>query len=102
IDNDGDFDAFIGAFDGTIRFYLNTGNNNSPAFIEQTGGSNPFHGVDVGYYSSPAFVDIDNDGDFDAFIGEHFGTIKYYRNTGNNSNPTFTEQTGGDNPLDGV
>jgi hypothetical protein len=26
-------------------------------------------------------VDIDNDGDFDAFIGERFGTIKYFKNT---------------------
>ena len=42
-------------------------------FTEQTGVNNPFNGVDVGKYSTPAFADIDNDGDFDAFIGEKYG-----------------------------
>ncbi|MFQ5607617.1 MAG: FG-GAP repeat domain-containing protein, partial [Candidatus Zixiibacteriota bacterium] len=30
----------------------------------------------------PAFVDIDNDGDLDAFIGENDGGINFYRHTG--------------------
>ena len=51
------------------------------AFTEQTGTANPFNTVDVGSSSAPSFVDIDNDGDFDAFIGEFNGAIKYYKNT---------------------
>ena len=72
------------------------------SFAAQTGDNNSFNGVDVGTYSVPTFVDIDNDGDIDAFIGEDSGTINYYKNTGSNSSPTFTAQTGGNNPLNGV
>ena len=39
-------------------------------FTLQTSSNNLFQGVNVGTYSNPTFVDIDNDGDFDAFIGE--------------------------------
>ena len=39
-------------------------------FAEQTGANNPFDGVDIGDKSSPTFVDIDNDGGFDAFFVE--------------------------------
>jgi hypothetical protein len=102
IDNDGDFDAFIGKYAGSINYYKNTGSNSSPTFTEQTGGNNPFNGVDVGNLSTPTFVDIDNDGDFDVFIGEHAGNINYYKNTGSNSNPTFTAQTGDNNSFNGV
>jgi len=102
IDNDSDWDAFIGTLSGTIKYYENTGNSTNPAFIEQTGLNNPLDSVDVGYYAAPTFADIDNDGDLDAFIGEKLGTIKYYENTGTNINPAFTEQTGVSNPFNGV
>ncbi len=102
IDNDGDFDAFIGEYYGIIHYYKNTGSNSSPTFTAQTGDNNSFNGVDVGNYSTPTFVDIDNDGDFDAFIGEYYGNINYYKNTGSNSSPTFTAQTGDNNSFYGV
>ncbi|MGB1019460.1 MAG: FG-GAP repeat domain-containing protein, partial [Chitinophagales bacterium] len=101
IDNDGDFDAFSGEQGGTIKYYENTGTNSSPTFVEQTGANNPFDGIDIGNKSKPTFVDIDNDGDFDAFIGGYTGTFKYYENTGTNSTATFVEQTGTNNPLGG-
>ena len=102
IDNDGDKDAFSGVYGGTILYYKNTGTASAPVFTAQTGAANPFNGVDVGYNSTPTFVDIDNDGDKDAFIGERFGTIKYYKNTGTASAPVFTAQTGAANPFNGV
>ena len=102
IDNDGDFDAFIGEYERNINYYENTGTAASPTFTEVTGAANPLDGVDVGYHSAPAFVDIDNDGDFDAFIGEQLGSIYYYENTGNATSPTFTQRTGAANPFNGV
>jgi hypothetical protein len=81
IDNDGDFDAFIGEGYGNIRYYQNTGTISAPIFTVQTGTNNPFDGVVVGVYAAPTLIDIDNDGDFDAFIGERYGTIMYYKNT---------------------
>jgi hypothetical protein len=102
IDNDGDKDAFIGEFYGTIVYYKNTGTATAPVFTATTGAGNPFNGVNVGYASAPAFVDIDNDGDKDAFIGEFYGKIFYYKNTGTAAAPVFAATTGASNPLNGV
>ena len=92
---------FIGLYDGTILYYENTGSASAPVFTQRTGASNPLNGIDVGYYAIPTFVDIDGDGDLDAFIGTDNGSILYYKNTGTASAPVFT-QRGGNNPLDGI
>ena len=52
-------------------------------------------------FSKPVFVDIDNDGDMDAFIGEDDGIIIYYKNTGSPTSAIFSLQSGTSNPLDG-
>ncbi len=102
IDNDGDKDCFIGNINGTIYYYKNTGTAALPVFTLQAGASNPFNGVDVGSNASPAFADIDNDGDLDAIIGNSGGALLYYKNTGTASAAVFTQQTGGANPFNGV
>lgn len=99
IDGDGDKDLFIGRYDGAIDYYKNTGNATNPVFTLETGSNNPLNGVTVANYATPAFVDIDGDGDFDVVIGEGSGTIEYYQNTGTASAPVFTQQTGGANPF---
>ncbi|MHB8789164.1 MAG: FG-GAP-like repeat-containing protein [Desulfobulbaceae bacterium] len=99
IDGDGDLDVFLGEYYGTVRYYENTGSKNVPAFVERTGAANPFDGVAVGMYSNPAMVDIDDDGDIDAFIGEYLGSVKYYENIGSKNVPAFAERTGAANPL---
>ena len=68
-DGDGDLDCFIGEIDGTILFYLNTGDEFNPIFAHLVGNDNPYYGVDVGDFSSPVFVDFDNDGKLDFFVG---------------------------------
>ena len=93
LDGDGDLDLISGETGGTFKFYR----NNSGNFTEQTGGNNPLDGIDVGSYSTPSFVDLDGDGNLDLVSGEDNGTFKFYRNNSGN----FTEQTGGNNPLDG-
>ncbi|MEM7620506.1 MAG: FG-GAP-like repeat-containing protein, partial [Pseudomonadota bacterium] len=102
IDNDGDLDAFIGESNGTVNFYENTGTNSSPTFAEKTGSANPFNGVDLGTVSDPTFVDIDNDGDLDAFIGANGGYVYYFENTGSVSSPTFVIKSGSSDPFDGA
>ncbi len=93
VDGDGDLDAFIGEYDGTINYFQNDGGT----FTEITGAANPLNGFDVGLLSSPTFADVDGDGDLDAFIGERDGNINYFENDGG----TFTEITGAANPFNG-
>ncbi|MEP6948918.1 MAG: T9SS type A sorting domain-containing protein [Ginsengibacter sp.] len=102
IDGDGDMDAFLGLSDGTISYYKNTGSATAPVFTLQTAADNPFNLVDIGGYAAPVFVDIDGDGDKDAFIGTLDGTIRYYKNTGTASVPVFAPQVGAANPLAAV
>jgi hypothetical protein len=102
IDNDGDFDLFTGNALGTIQYFKNISTVEAPnVFEEQLDAANPFNGVDVGSKSVPVFVDIDNNGTLDCFIGST-NSIHYYKNTGSISNPIFVVQSSGSNPLSAV
>jgi hypothetical protein len=87
IDNDGDLDALIGGYDGQTFFFRNTGSASAPAFAAPV--TDPFGLTGIGVQSSPCFVDIDNDGDLDAFIGDSYGNTFYFQNTGSVTNPVF-------------
>jgi hypothetical protein len=102
IDNDGDRDVFIGDQGGLIRYFRNTGTASSPTFTQQTGLNNPLNGSFSFYNVSPTFVDIDNDGDQDLFVGDLYGAIRFYRNTGTAASPAFSSVIGAGNPLNGV
>ncbi|NYT26778.1 MAG: VCBS repeat-containing protein [Candidatus Thiodubiliella endoseptemdiera] len=47
-------------------------------------------------------ADIDGDGDLDLVMGEAYGTLKYYQNTGTTSSPAYEAKTGGNNPFNGI
>ncbi len=102
VDDDGDFDCFIGEYDGVINYYRNDGDHENPNFTMITGADNPFDALDVGVASAPAFADIDNDGDLDFFVGSKYNYIKFYENTSVGANVAFVEQTGLDNPVDSI
>jgi len=111
IDNDGDFDAFVGEGgvtinSGQINFFENTGSPTAPAFIERTGTDNPLSFVDFGPGgigdAKITFVDLDSDGDPDAFGGDEYGLIHFFENTGSAESAMFVEQTGTLNPFDAV
>ncbi|GCA78394.1 Calx-beta domain-containing protein [Microcystis aeruginosa] len=87
IDGDGDLDAFVGNNAGNTLFYRNTGSASAPTFAAPS--TNPFGLTDVGSFAAPTFVDIDGDGDLDAFVGNNVGNTLFYRNTGSASAPTF-------------
>ncbi|HVN83643.1 MAG TPA: FG-GAP-like repeat-containing protein [Candidatus Binatia bacterium] len=86
IDGDGDLDAFIGS-DNSVFYYQNTGSSTAPAFAASV--KNPFGLTDVLHQNHPTFVDIDGDGDLDAFIGDLYGNTTFFRNTGSQTAPAF-------------
>jgi VCBS repeat-containing protein len=94
LDGDGDMDVVIGTSGGLLRSWRNTGGT----FTELIGAANPFDGADVGEIAAPAFVDIDDDGDLDLVVGELFGTLKTFLNSGGE----FTLATAESNPLSAV
>lgn len=92
LDEDGDNDMLIGSKDGAFRYYRNQGET-SPPFKQETGAwnaatktGNPLNGVYIGDYSSPAFADMDSDGDDDLVIGTSYlannKSVHYYINDG--------------------
>jgi len=95
IDGDGDLDAFVGERYGNIRYFKNTGSSTLAAFEKPS--TNPFGLSDIGFESAPSLVDIDGDGDLDAFVGERYGNIRYFKNTGSPTMPAFV--TFSNNPF---
>lgn len=94
LDDDGDLDAVVGEVNGQMLTF----SNDNRRFVSLSGTDNPFSSIDVGFVSTPTFVDLEGDGDLDLFSGSFSGTISFYRNDGGQ----FVEQIGTANPFDGV
>ena len=79
MDDDGDLDLFVGEYEGSINFYRTSGATPIPSwsFITEN-----YFAIEAGDYSSPAFADVDGDGDLDLFIGKKDGRIDFYENIG--------------------
>lgn len=100
LDADGDLDLVIGRDQGGFRFLKNTGTATTPEISVPS--SDPFVDIDAGERTSPTFGDLDGDGDFDMIAGTADGTLGFVENTGTPQNPSFADQTGASNPLDGI
>jgi hypothetical protein len=95
LDDDGDYDLFIGEQFGVSFAYENTGSASSPNWTRNSSCDLP----DVGMGSKPAFADLDNDGDYDVLIGEGPAAKAYaYENTGSASSPNWTANSSWDSP----
>lgn len=91
VDNDGDIDIVIGRSDGDLMYYVNV----DGVYTLQQNGDNPFHDIDVGSQSAPAFVDMDGDFDLDLVIGSWQNNLYYYENV----NGVYTLRQDGNNPF---
>ncbi|NNE35655.1 MAG: VCBS repeat-containing protein [Rhodothermales bacterium] len=87
IDADGRIDLFVGLFNGRIVFMK--GVETDPFFEVE---SLFFSNIDVGSDATPAFGDIDNDGDLDLLVGESAGTLNLFENTGSAEAPVFASE----------
>ncbi|MBK8425526.1 MAG: HYR domain-containing protein [Lewinellaceae bacterium] len=95
LNGDGKLDIVTGAQNGQFYYFVNNGTAVSMPATPGTPSwtlpsSNPFSSnMDVGFRSSPTFVDIDGDGDLDMFSGNSIGEFWYYKNTGSVTTPVF-------------
>ena len=78
VDGDGDEDLVLGSGDGTLLYFQREGDR----YVERTGSSNPFDGIDVGLDSHPSLGDADGDGDLDLLVGEETDDLLYFENVG--------------------
>ena len=67
LNGDGMLDLVVGAGwlsfgNFSLTYMENTGTSTAPVFVQRTGSTNPFDGIDVSEWNSPTFSDIDNDG----------------------------------------
>ena len=74
-DQDGDMDLVLGQEKGGLTFYRNNGSATEPLFEADPNFELPLRSL-----STPAFVDIDMDGDMDLFSGSDGGGIVFYEN----------------------
>ncbi len=86
IDDDGDDDLLLGANENNIKFFLNTG---SPAIANFTLKLDNVADRNLGVRVAPAVADIDNDGDFDLFVGNSSGDFYFYENIGTTTEFNF-------------
>lgn len=101
-DGDGDIDFLCGDDSGSVVYYKNTGTATNPNYVEQTGANTPFGSINVGDNSSLCVADLDGDDDLDLLMGERTGNIFYFENTGTLASPSYTQQTGANNPFDAL
>jgi hypothetical protein len=89
--NDGKKDLVVGALDGLIHLFINSGTDSEPNFLAQTYAQE--NGSDLGvpsYRSSPVVLDLDDDGKKDLLTGDTDGRLLFYSNVGTDANPSFS------------
>ncbi len=125
IDNDGDQDVLCaGHYDNVSPIFENVGDANSPSWNTRVDGWYPpgdyggdpnylnkntdprcdWYPPPIGAHVKPAFVDIDNDGDQDLFVGAKVSTswpyyrVHAYENTGSSASPSWSRRSAWDPP----
>jgi PKD repeat protein/flagellar hook assembly protein FlgD len=92
-DDNGVMDLVIGDSNGNLQLVLNKSKTAVPIYRwEKLLMDDQGDMIDVDNYASPAFYDLDNDGDKDLLVGNQNGQFIYYENTGSASAHQWTSQ----------
>jgi Secretion system C-terminal sorting domain/FG-GAP-like repeat len=89
LDSDGDLDLLVGSNIGAVYAYFNqAGPGNAMNMVRD---QNPmWTQMDVGQVAAPLIGDFDDDGRADVIMGERFGILNFFKNTGSLNEPVFT------------
>jgi len=83
---DGRLELLLGTWNDGVLFFANSGTPQQPQWVQDTTRTIR---LSRGSNTTPALVDIDDDGDLDLFVGEASGTLNFYRNAGTTADPRF-------------
>jgi hypothetical protein len=83
---DGRLELLLGTWNDGVLFFANRGTPQQPQWVQDTTRTIR---LTRGSNTTPALVDIDDDGDLDLFAGEASGTLNFYRNAGTSADPRF-------------
>ncbi|MDX1660351.1 MAG: VCBS repeat-containing protein, partial [Gemmatimonadota bacterium] len=86
LDADADLDLALGTWNDGVLLYENVGTATAP---EWEAGDAPLVELTRGSHATPAFADLDGDGDLDLVAGESSGEVNLWRNEGSASKPLF-------------
>jgi hypothetical protein len=79
LDADGDQDMMIGDDQGMLHYFRNVG---SAAFPQLLLVEPEFRGIDVDLGAHPQFFDLSTDGIPDLIVGDYYGRLQYFENSG--------------------
>ena len=112
LNGDGNVDMVVSSTEGSSPYsnmiYLkNFGNQNNLAFSQPEANNNiPFVGIQFNSNVSPVFVDLDDDGNIDAVVGNDGGPggrdLLFFKNIGKKGSPIFEQLPDNLNPFFGI
>mgnify|MGYP000043390839 CR=1 FL=1 len=82
-----------GNFSSQFYYYRNTGTATQPEFTLQDTNFANIINENLGTELTPAFGDLDDDGDLDMIVGAISGYFHEYENIGSSSSPNFSRKT---------
>ena len=87
---DGKIDLLCGSSEGNLLLFVNQSSGEVPDFAPPI---LDYQNINVGYFSTPQYFDIDKDGKKDLLVGNRRGHIAFYRNVSSNEIPLFEHVT---------
>jgi len=91
LDGNGTKDLLLGTYyKDSVFYFKNIGTPTEFNFQYMGTAATQLGLTTLGQASTPTFVDIDNDGDQDIFLGSSNGKVYYYRNDGTTTAPHYT------------